>query len=111
LRPASHACEFGCPSRWRLGWNLASRVGRIWYTMKIAPAPEKIGRKCAPAKFERIRSGADHVICGIASPIMTGWLGWASEASEKPLKKQLAGPLTAPHLCEMEFRFDSLATV
>ena len=68
-------------------------------------------RKRALGEIERIQSGADHVIFGIASPIMAGWLGWASEASEKPLKKQLAGPLTAPHLCEMEFRFDSLAAV
>jgi hypothetical protein len=69
-------------------------------------------QKMRAGEIKRIQSARITLFAELLhQSIMTGWLGWASEASEKPLKKQLAGPLTAPHLCGKEFRFDSLATV
>src|ERR1700733_14557807 len=80
--------------------------------MKMPPTPAKIGRNrtCAPVKYSA-SSPARITLLRNCFILVAGRLGSYSEASRKPLKKQLAGRLTSDRSVPWYFEFDSLARV
>jgi hypothetical protein len=61
-------------------------------------------------EIQRFQPGADYVVAELLHTYR-GPVGSGSEASRKPLKKQLAGWLTGDRTIPWYFEFDSLARV